>query len=138
MQSIDLLLADVALVTHVLFVAFVIVGLIVTVVGGFRKWIWIRNPWFRITHLASIGFVVAQAYAGLICPLTTLEMWLRKIGGESHYEGSFIKHWLHELLYYDAPEWVFVAAYSLFGLLVVVAWGLFPPRFTARNRAANN
>ena len=137
MQSIYLILADVVLVTHFLFVAFVIFGLLITVVGGFLRWDWIRNSWFRIAHLTGISIVVAQVFAGMICPLTTLEMWLRKIGGGSHYEGSFIKHWVQRLLYYDAPEWVFVAAYSLFALLVVLVWILIPPKFMSKNNVAS-
>jgi hypothetical protein len=32
------------------------------------------------------------------------------------------------VLFYDAPPWVFVLAYSLFGALVVAAWWYVPPR----------
>jgi hypothetical protein len=32
------------------------------------------------------------------------------------------------LLYHDAPPWVFIVAYTLFGLLVAAAWWIFPPR----------
>jgi hypothetical protein len=37
------------------------------------------------------------------------------------------RHWLARLLYYEAPEWGFALAYSLFGLAVAVAWWRFPP-----------
>jgi hypothetical protein len=72
--------------------------------------------------------VVAQAWLGVICPLTTLEMWLREKAGEATYAGSFVEHWLQDLLYYEAPPWVFVAAYSAFGLLVLATWWYFPPK----------
>jgi hypothetical protein len=49
-------------------------------------------------------------------------MALRAREGDAVYTGSFIAHWLGRLLYYEAPSWVFVAAYTLFGLLSVVAW----------------
>lgn len=126
------LLADAVLVTHVAFVAFVIAGLPLILLGGFRRWGWIRNPWFRLGHLAAIGVVVAQAWCGVVCPLTTLEMYLRQRGGEATYEGSFIAHWLQRLLYYDAPPWVFVVCYTLFGLVVAGSWILFRPRPFAR------
>ena len=123
------LLADLVLVMHVLFVGFVVVGLLLIVLGGFRGWNWVRNAWFRIAHLAGIGVVVLQAWLGVVCPLTTLEMWLRRQSGGAHYQGSFIEFWLKQLLYYDAPAWVFAAAYTLFGLLVAVSWARFPPSF---------
>ena len=41
------LAADTLLITHVIFVIFVVLGLIVILVGRFRFWQWFRNPWFR-------------------------------------------------------------------------------------------
>lgn len=128
MQSINHLLADLVLLAHALFVAFVLGGLVLTVCGGYLGWAWSRNIWFRGAHLAAIGFVVAQTWLGMVCPLTILEMWLRMQAGQSTYDGSFIQYWLHRLLYYDLPTWVFVAAYTVFGLLVVWAWIRFPPQ----------
>lgn len=121
-------LADVVLLTHVTFVAFVIVGLLLVLAGGCCGWRWIRNPWFRAVHLAAIAVVVVQAWLGVICPLTTLEMALRERAGDATYGGAFIAHWLQALLYYEAPPWVFVAAYTLFGLAVLASWVKFRPR----------
>lgn len=121
-------LADFVLITHVSFVAFVVVGLLAILAGGARGWKWVRNPWFRAGHLAGIGLVVVQAWFGVICPLTTLEMHLREQAGDATYGGTFIGHWLQKLLYYEAPDWVFVVCYSVFGLAVVVSWVKFRPR----------
>lgn len=121
-------LADFVLLTHAAFVAFVILGLALIVAGGMRGWGWIRHPWFRRAHLVAIGVVVAQAWLGIVCPLTTLEMHLRERAGEPTYEGSFIAHWLGEILYYDAPPWVFAIAYTAFGTLVVMSWIRYRPR----------
>ncbi len=122
------LFADLVLMTHVAFVAFVILSLALILVGGFRRWAWIRNPWFRLSHLVAIGVVVAQAWCGVICPLTTLEMWLRRQAGEVAYEGTFVSHWLHQLLFYQAPSWVFAVCYTVFGILVAGTWFGFRPR----------
>ncbi|MES2923834.1 MAG: DUF2784 domain-containing protein [Verrucomicrobiota bacterium] len=122
------LLADLVLVLHVSFVVFVVLGLIVIICGGVRSWAWIRNPWFRTAHLGAIGVVVVQAWLGVICPLTTLEMHLRERTGDSTYEGTFIAHWLHKLLYFEVPLWVFVVVYTLFALAVVYSWLKFRPR----------
>jgi polyferredoxin len=121
-------LADGVLVTHVAFVAFVVVGLLMILAGGFRNWAWVRNPWFRASHLVAIGLVVVQAWFGVVCPLTTLEMNLRERAGDETYHGTFIAHWLQKLLYYQASPWVFVLAYTLFGLAVIGSWWKVRPR----------
>ena len=120
-------LADAVLTLHAAIVAFVVGGLLLIVVGNLRAWRWVNALWFRLAHLGAIAFVVAEAWFGYVCPLTTLEMWLRAQAGAATYGGSFIEHWLQRLLYYDAPPWVFTLAYSLFGLLVVATWWYFPP-----------
>ena len=127
-QTLYSLVADAILVTHVLFVAFVVLGLILIFVGKFLSWTWVRNPWFRVTHLLAIGVVVLQAWLGVICPLTIWEMELRSKAGKTIYEGSFIAHWLNELLYYQAPWWVFVVCYTAFGGVVLASWFLVRPR----------
>lgn len=121
------LLADVVLAVHFSIVVFVIGGLVLVVVGNGLAWSWVNRWWFRLAHLAAIGVVVAQAWLGVVCPLTTLESRLRVEAGEAAYETSFIEHWITRLLYYDAPAWVFTAAYTAFGLAVVAAWWRFPP-----------
>ena len=132
--SFYVVLADAVLVVHFAFVLFVVAGLLVVVLGGWLRWAWIRNSWFRLLHLVGIAVVVVQAWFGIICPLTTLEMWLRRSAGASSYQGSFIQYWLHELLFYQASGWVFALVYSGFGLLVLVALFVYPPDFLKRSR----
>ena len=120
--------ADIVLITHVAFVAFVMVGLLLILCGGFRGWKWIRNPWFRAAHLVGIALVVVQAWLGVVRPLTTLEMHLRQKAGDATYGGTFIGHWLQQLLYYEAPPWVFVVCYTCFGFAVLLSWIKFRPR----------
>lgn len=129
MTSTELLIftADALLVVHSLFVVFVIFGLILIFVGYFRNWRWVRNIWFRTIHLLAIAIVAIQSWIGIICPLTIWEMSLRDKAGEAIYSGSFLRHWLHYLLYYDAPEWVFITAYTVFGALVLASWFVVRP-----------
>jgi hypothetical protein len=122
-------LADGVLLCHVAIVVFVIGALVLVIAGNLRGWGWVNAPVFRLAHLAAIGIVVAEAWLGIVCPLTRWEMALRAKAGASTYGGSFIEHWLQDLLYYDAPPWVFTLAYSLFGLAVAAAWWAFPPRW---------
>jgi hypothetical protein len=127
-QALYALVADALLVAHVLFVVFVVFGLIVVFAGNFLCWRWIRNPWFRVIHLLAISVVVLQSWFGVICPLTIWEMQLRSKSGQTSYDGSFITYWLNELLYYQAPPWVFVVCYTVFAGLVVSSWFLVRPR----------
>jgi len=131
-SSHSLLLANAVLVVHVGVAAFVVVGLLVVVAGNLKRWGWVNNAWFRVAHLGAIGIVVAESWLGFVCPLTTLEMWLRSRAGDASYGGGFIEHWLQQLLYYNAPPWVFIAGYSVFALLVLTTWWYFPPRFSGR------
>jgi hypothetical protein len=120
--------ADVILLLHVLFVAFVVLGLVLIFVGRSLGWNWVRNPWFRLIHLIAIAVVVVQSWLRVICPLTTLEMELRSRAGDAVYPGSFIAHWLETILYYQAPPWVFMACYTVFGAMVAASWFWVRPR----------
>jgi len=122
-----LIFADALLILHTILVAFVILGLVATFAGYFLNWRWVRNFWFRLSHLAVIAVVVLQSWLGVLCPLTTWETALREKAGEAGYEGSFIQHWLQSILYYSAPDWVFILAYTVFGALVLASWFLVRP-----------
>jgi N-acetylglutamate synthase-like GNAT family acetyltransferase len=129
------LLADLVLGLHAASVAFVVGGLMLIVTGNLRRWRWVNAAWFRLLHLGAVLMVVAETWLDYSCPLTTLEMWLRARAQAPTYSGSFLGHWLQRLIYYDLPAWVFVGAYSLFGLLVIVAWIRFPPRSILERRS---
>jgi len=127
-STIYLLAADAILIIHVLFVAFVIIGLLLIFLGKTRGWFWIRNPWFRLAHVAAIGVVSLLSWFGLMCPLTILEKALRLQAGEAVYTSSFISHLLETILYYRAPMWVFAVCYTMFGAIVVASWIWVRPR----------
>jgi len=123
-----LLCADAILFLHVLFVLFVVLGLLLVLVGGVLKWRWVRNPFFRGVHLLAIGLVVLQAWLDMACPLTIWEMALREKAGAVVYKGSCIAYWLERLLYVQAPPWVFTVVYTVFGSAVVASWYFIRPR----------
>lgn len=123
-----LIAADAMLVTHALFVGFVAFGLGLIFIGKWRGWRWVYRFWFRLTHLFAIAVVVLQSWLGMICPLTVWEMELRAMAGDQVYAGDFIAHWLEYLLYYRAPNWVFVMIYTTFAALVIASWYWVRPR----------
>jgi len=122
------LAADAVLFLHAGFVAFVVLGLLLILAGKPLGWRWVRDFRFRLAHLAAIAVVVLQSWLGLVCPLTRWEMALRVRAGDASYNGAFVAHWVEKLLYYRAPDWVFILLYSLFGALVLASWYWVPPR----------
>ena len=122
------LLADVVLVVHFLFVAFVVGGLALVWIGAAAGWQWVRNFRFRVAHLAAIVFVAGEALAGIWCPLTVWEAALRG----RHADKSFIAEWIHRILFYDFPEWTFTIAYVLFAVVVAASWYFVPPASAPR------
>src|SRR2546428_9185770 len=126
------ILADLIVVLHAAYVAFVTLGLVAILIGWAMRWNWVRNCWFRVAHLTAIAIVCAEAILGIVCPLTDLENSLRARGGQTGYPGDFIGYWVHELIFFDAPPWAFTICYIGFGLLVVTAFLIAPPRWPRR------
>ena len=132
--SIYPILADCLLIAHFVFVSFVVLGFVVTWVGYFFKWRFIRNIYFRIAHMACMGIVALQAVVGTICPLTVWEDGLRRLSGaEGRYEGSFIQHWLHKVLYYDISLQTFAVIYTLFFFSIILTLFLIKPQLPGRS-----
>jgi hypothetical protein len=82
-------LADLVFVVHFAFVLFV-------VFGGLLALRWPRVAWVHVP-VALYGAVIE--FVGFICPLTPLEVWLRRLGGEAGYEGGFVERYITAALY---------------------------------------
>ncbi len=102
----DATLADLILVVHFGFVVFVVASLPLVWIGAAAGWRWTRHFGFRAAHLGAILFVSAEALAGVWCPLTLWEDALRGHAADK----SFVARWIHALLFYDLPGWMFTAA----------------------------
>ena len=89
------------------------------------------RSYFRVVHLVMIAIVVGEALAGAPCPLTIWEKQLRMRAGQATYPGDFLGYWVHRLIFYQAEPWVFTLSYAIFGLAVVAALVLAPPRLHA-------
>ncbi len=129
MQTLWLLVADAILILHALIVFFNVGALPVIWLGHFRRWRFVRNFAFRAAHLLLIGFVAAESLLGAICPLTSWEDQIRlKAGLPAQYQGGYIAHWLHRLIFYDLDERVFIVGYVLFFVVVLMTWLWVRPR----------
>jgi hypothetical protein len=117
------MMADAILVLHLTIVIFIVAGLPLIYLGAALHWGWVRGWRWRAAHVGAIAFVAAEAIAGVACPLTIWEDALR-----GHESGAgFIERWVHRLLFYDAPPWVFTVAYVVFALLIVATWFVVRP-----------
>jgi hypothetical protein len=81
-------LADFVLLIHLGYIMFVVGGGLLAL-----RWRWL--PWIHVPAVLWAGFV---ELSGRVCPLTTLENWLRQGGGSALW-GGFIEHYLVPLVY---------------------------------------
>ena len=84
-------LADLVLILHLAFVAFVLCG------GLFV----LKRRWVAWLHLPAVAWGTVVELTGWICPLTPLENWLRAQAGQTGYHSDFITYYLLPVLYPD-------------------------------------
>jgi hypothetical protein len=82
-------LADVVLVVHFAFIAFVVAGGLLV--------LWRRT--IAYVHLPAVAWGAYTEFTGTICPLTPWEQALRLRAGEAGYTGGFVEHYLLPLIY---------------------------------------
>jgi hypothetical protein len=100
--------ADGVVLLHFFWILFLIFGMF------FGK----RYKPVKILHIAGLGFAVTMQIFGWYCPLTHLELWLRKRHDPSlTYSGSFIIHYVEKLVYIElSPVVIFVLTLILVGI----------------------
>jgi hypothetical protein len=82
-------LADSVLVVHFLFIGFVILGAVAA----------LRFPWIALVHIPAACWGAYIELSGGLCPLTVIEVGLRRMAGEAGYSGSFVEHYLLPVIY---------------------------------------
>ncbi len=110
--------ADITVVLHLLWILFLVFG----------AFIGRRFKWVKRLHFGGIIFAIVIQALGWYCPLTYLEIWLRRMHDSSHsYTGSFIIHYLERIVYIDInPKIIF--ALTVF-LAVISLWLYLPVKF---------
>ena len=101
------ILADLVLVVHGLFIAFVMFG------GLLALW----KPRIAYCHLPALAWGAMVIGMGWICPLTPLEVSLRQQAGQQGYAGGFIEHYVLGLIY---PEGITRATQIVLATLLIV------------------
>ena len=102
--------ADLVLVVHFAFLAFVVAG------GAFVLR-WPRVAW---AHVPAVIWGVLIEFFGWICPLTPLEIALRHRAGEAAYTGGFIAHYVMRVIY---PDGLTRGIQVMLGILVLALNG---------------
>lgn len=103
--------ADLVVLIHFSFVLFV-------TLGGFLVIRWNQLAWVHLP-IAVYGAVIE--FVGFVCPLTPLENWLRRQGGQAGYEGSFIEQYIMPILY---PTQLTRRLEIALGILVIIVNGI--------------
>jgi hypothetical protein len=139
-------LADCLVVAHLGYMSYVLFGQLAILIGWPLRWSWVRNPWFRLSHLAMILVVAVEAVIRFECPLTTWELDLRVQAGQLRpdfrelmeqdnpdwgvEDTSFIARMARGILFHDF-SWgpILKVGYYIFAVVVVATLLLVPPRF---------
>ncbi|MDW8032923.1 MAG: DUF2784 domain-containing protein, partial [Aquificaceae bacterium] len=111
MKGFYLFLAHLVVAVHFLWILFLLLGWLFAFKGRI----------VRSIHLSGLLFALFLNLTHLHCPLTYLEIWLRKKAGAEAYDSSFIIHYLEKLIYIRIdPEllrlltYIFVSFFILF------------------------
>jgi len=110
--------ANLVVVLHLGFICFVIFGGLLTL-----KWRWIV-----FLHVPAAVWGALIEYQGWLCPLTPLELKLRRVSGQSGYSSGFIEHYLLPILY---PDYLNQDIQVILGsMVVVINLGIYAWLFT--------
>jgi hypothetical protein len=87
-------LAVAVLIVHLLWIAWVILGVLVAR----------HRPALRFLHIVSLVYgIFIEVVPWLPCPLTNAEQWFEARGGVEPYHGPFLVHYLDALIYPNVP-----------------------------------
>lgn len=118
-------LADAVRAIHLLFVLFLLGGLLVIPAGMVMRAAWVRHPWFRWPHLAASMFMVVRIWTGASCPLSDLEYAIR---------GERLVRPMNLLLFRDMERSQFSAGVIAQGIMSGLFLFVCPPRRCVRDR----
>jgi hypothetical protein len=92
-------LADAVVSIHFLWIMFLILG----------GWWGRKNRWIAGIHVTGLAFAFMIETFDWFCPLTHLEVWLRRKGSQGGYAESFITHYLNRIIYIELPHSLIVS-----------------------------
>lgn len=94
-------LADIVVLIHFLWVAFLIFG----------AFLGVRNRAIKIVHISGLVFAFIIELFDWYCPLTYIEIWLKsRYEPAIAYAGSFIIHYIEKVIYIETPRYLVIIA----------------------------
>jgi hypothetical protein len=88
------ILAFAALVVHLVWLAWILLGWLVTR----------RRPLLRWLHILSLVWGILISVFPWTCPLTYAEIYFERRAGLAPYQKSFLEHYVELLVYPDVPQ----------------------------------
>jgi hypothetical protein len=119
----DALLAEMALIAHLVVIGFNVFGLVAIPLGGWLGWRFVRVRWWRWLHLATMAVVALQALAGRACFLTILQ---DSLSGRGTERPPLIMRVVNHVIFWPLPLWAFATLYVLLFLYVIALLKLVP------------
>jgi hypothetical protein len=127
-------LADLMVAIHVGYVGYVVVGQLVIWLGWAMRRQFVRNFWFRATHLLAIAVVAYEELMDIRCPLSVWEEYFRHKAGQDFSGETFLGRMLHSLLFYDFDKSTFDAIYYTTLAVVLLTLVFCRPRLPFRKK----
>lgn len=120
--------ADLIVVIHFLWILFMLWGAGRTIWAVIkREKRFLGSMWLRSLHLGGILFVAFFIIIRKPCPLTIWEIRLREISGVESYTGSFIIHYIEQIVYPSVPAWIVNIPSILIGCIILFFYIIYPP-----------
>ena len=111
------IIADIVVLLHFLWIIFLVFG---ALIGR-------RHKVVKVLHILGMGFAIIIQIFGWYCPLTYLEVWLRRTYDPLHgYAGSFIINYVQKLVYIELPGNTILLA-TIFLVLGSAFIYMYPP-----------
>ncbi len=121
--------ANLIAAAHIGYFLFIVGGSVGLAIGAAKRWKWIRNPWFRFSHLLAVYVVIIEDVINFApCPLNTME-WQLRSGSGSIEASSGVGGLLDRLLFHTVPGRVLDLIYWSLAVLLLVALFVVPPKF---------
>ena len=121
----NILLYEIVLLFHFCIFLFITLSFLLIPIGYYQKWEWVKNRYYRLIHLILMGIIFIETILGFICPLTTLENFLRN----DIEINNKITQIIHQIMYWDLPTYQFITLYLLSLLYLIFLWFFFKPDF---------
>ena|SRR6188474_2475159 len=127
-------LADLMVAIHIGYVGYVVLGQLLIWFGWAMGRRFVRNFWFRSTHLLAIAVVVYEELMDIRCPLSIWEEYFREKAGQPVSGETFLGRMMHALLFHDFQPWVFTVIYVTTMAVVVLTLVFCRPRLPFRKK----